>query len=371
MERQKRSSQLARVATAAAALALSAVLAEVALRLLPAGVVVEPNLYRMADGLLLLRRDWSGRHVTPLWDVALSTNSRGFRDFEREPREDEAVVLGLGDSQAFGWGVELEETFFSRIEADLPPVRLLKAAVPGTGTSDQVEMLARFGPAERPRVVLIALFVGNDFVDVERGGSAQYEVVDGFLAHRGEGGGQLRRLAIESRLLQALRAAQFRLGLAPQRKRMWDSWMREYAQVHLLHPPERTRLAIAETIEALDQIVELSRGMGATPLLVAIPRSFQIDPAEAAEMARGLGWAPEELDLEQPQSRLAAWADEQDVAFVDLLEPFRAASRAGGQPLFYTPDAHLTAAGHAVAAQAVRPALAQALASVDAGPQAR
>ena len=43
----------------AAALALSAVLAEIALRLPPSGIVVEPNLYRMAeDGLLLLRPDW-------------------------------------------------------------------------------------------------------------------------------------------------------------------------------------------------------------------------------------------------------------------------------------------------------------------------
>ena len=99
-----------------------------------------------------------------------------------------------------------------------------------------------------------------------------------------------------------------------------------------------------------------------------LPKAEPATPDEAAEMARALGWRPDELDLDQPQGRLAAWAQERGVTFVDLLEPFRAAHRAAGPPLYYSPDAHLTAAGHAVAAQALLPALAQA---VDAGPPAR
>ena len=352
-------------ALAAAAIVLSAGLAEIALRLLPSGMLVEADLYRMADGLLVLRPGVARRHVSPRWDVTLAINSEGLRDFEREPRPGEAVVIGLGDSQAFGWGVELEQTFYSRLEARLsPPIRLIKAAVPGTGTSDQARMLERLAPAHPPRAVLVALFVGNDFVDVARGGSAQYDVVDGFLAHRGaasSGPGWLRRFAIRSRLLQLARAAQFRLGLAPGHARRWDAWMREYAQVHLAHPPDQTEQAFRATLSALDGIDAFCRRSGAALLLAALPRSVQVDPAEAAEMTRALGWTSGEMDLDRPQRVLAEWAGSRGVRFVDLLPAFRQRAEAGGAPLFYTPDAHMTPAGHEAAALAIEPALAELL----------
>jgi lysophospholipase L1-like esterase len=363
--------RIPRAALALTAALLSGVMAELALRLAPAGMVVEADLYRMSDGLLLLRPGMTRRHVTRQWDVTLRINGEGFRDFEREPRENEIVVLGLGDSQAFGWGVELEETFYSRVEAALAPrVRLIKAAVPGTGATDQARLLEWLAPAYRPRAVVLALFVGNDFVDVARGGSAQYDVVGGFLAHRGEaasGPGALRRLAIRSRLLQLLRAAQFRLGFAPEQERRWDAWMREYAQIHLADPPPETDAAYAETLAALDTIEDDCRRSGAKLLLVVLPRSFQVDRAELQEMLRQLGWSRDEIDLDRPQRILAEWAGARGVAYADVLPAFRRHAENGGIPLFYTPDAHMTAAGHAAAATAVEPALADLLIAIPPG----
>jgi hypothetical protein len=363
----RRSNGLTRVsqwAVVFAAVAAALVAAEAALRLAPAGVVVEADIYRMEDGLLLLRPGITRRHITPLWDVALRINAAGFRDWKRAPNG-EAVVLGLGDSQAFGWGVELEDTFFSRLEAGAAPaVRLIKAAVPGTGTSDQARMLEMLAPVYHPRAVVLAFFVGNDFIDVARGGSAQYEVVAGFLAHRGPGAAGpsfLRRAAIRSRLLQLGRAAQFRLGLAPGRQRVWDEWMREYAQVHLKRPPAETEQAFRVTIEALDGIADQCERLESRLLIVVLPRSLQANPGELSETTRALGWRSEEIDLDRPQRALAEWAAGRGVTLVDVRPLFRRQVQGGGGPLFFTPDAHMTPEAHRLTAEAVAPALADLL----------
>lgn len=344
------------VAAAAAALGLAG--AEGVLRLLPSGVVVEADLYRMDNGLLALRPGVTRRHVTPLWDVTLAINEQGFRDFDTSSGNG-ARALGLGDSLAFGWGVELEDALYARLEdAAASPVRLIKAAVPGTGTSDQARLLERALPLYHPRVVVLAFFVGNDFIDVARGGSAQYEVVDGFLTHQaGNPGGSalLRRWAIHSRILQLLRAAQFQLGLAPEHARRWDAWMRDYASIHLKAPPEEIDEAVEATLAALDDIAGQCRRAGARLLLVALPRSFQTGPAEPAEMIRALGWPPEDIDLDRPQRILAEWASKRGVPLVDVLTAFRRHVEEGGDALFYTPDAHMTPEGHRVAARTVQP----------------
>jgi hypothetical protein len=345
-----------------AAVALTLALGEAALRLLPAGLVVEADLYRMQDGLLALRPGITRRHVTPLWDVTLRINDDGFRDFSREPAADEQIVLGLGDSMGFGWGVDLEDSFYARLEAAAAPrVRLIKAAVPGTGTSDQARLLERLLRVHRPRAVVLAFFVGNDFVDVARGGSSQYEVVDGFLTHREAGGGgsaAWRRWAIRSRLLQLLRAAQFHLSLAPAQTRRWDAWMAEYAQVHLRRPPPETEEAFRATLAALDDVADQCERAGARLLLVVLPRSFQADDAELAERMQGLGWTPEDLDLDRPQRILSEWAAGRGVAFVDVLPAFRRSVEEGAEPLFFTPDAHMTPEGHRRTALAISPGFA-------------
>lgn len=353
------SSTILRFAAVAVAVAATLALAELAMRALPSGVVAEADLFRLEDGLLLLRPGIVRRHVTPFWDVTIKIDEAGLRDSGRPAAPGETVVLGLGDSLAFGWGVELEETFYARLEVDAA-VRLINASVPGTGTADQARMLERLMPGSAPRAVLLSLFVGNDFVDVARGGSAQYAVADGFLTHTAPAGdlqGGLRRLAVHSRLLQLLRTAQFRLGASAAPRRYWDEWMREYAEVHLRAPPGRTRSAVAQTSAALERLDEHCRRAGIPWLLIVLPRSYQVDAGEREEMLRALGWRPEELDLDRPQRLVAAWGQERAVDVVDVLPAFRAHAASGGSALFFTPDAHMTAEGHRVVAEAVRPAL--------------
>ena len=284
-------------------------------------------------------------------------------------------VLTLGDSFAFGWGVAFEEAFPSLIEQRLRRTgsgRVLNAAVPGTGPSDQLRLLRKLFPAEKPAVVLMALFVGNDFTDVGRGGAEQFSVEDGLLFRRGLGEGTtrpaetlMRTLARRSRLAQALAPLGRQwFGLmdrAPTGPR-WDEWLREFALVHLVDPPERTRSAIEQTLAVLDETADYCRQRSSRLVVLILPRSYQVYEHESAAMRKALDVSPEQVDLDKPQRIVKAWADGAGVEAVDLLGSFRRhVAKDPDSPLFYFPDAHLTAEGHALAADVVGPVLSTIL----------
>ncbi len=363
--------------------------AEVIVRLFPGSVPrTELDIYRKdAEGNLLLRPSIERRHRTRRWDVTIRTDERGFRTGADSPADsrakratsqaagahaDRAVsVLALGDSFAFGWGVAFEEPFQSLIEQQLRRTvsgRVVNTAVPGAGPSDQLRLLRKLFPSEKPAVVLMALFVGNDFTDVGRGGAEQFVVEDGFLFRHGLGEGTtrpaetlMRTLVRRSRLAQALAPLGRQwLGFvdhAPAGRR-WDEWLREFALVHLVDPPERTRSAIEQTLAVLDETADYCRQRSSRLVLLILPRSYPVYERESAAMREALNVSPEQVDLDKPQRILKAWADRAEVEAVDLLGSFRRhVAKHADSPLFYFPDAHLTAEGHALAADVVAPVL--------------
>ena len=96
-------------------------------------------------------------------------NSAGFRDPERAKRKPQATrrILLLGDSVAWGWGVDDGKRFSDLLEARLGPgVEVCNLAVPGYGTDQQYWTLAERGLAMQPDLVLLC-FVINDVVEVE------------------------------------------------------------------------------------------------------------------------------------------------------------------------------------------------------------
>jgi len=344
-------------------------LAELSLRYaFHAAPQLEMDVYqRGEDGVLRLRPNIVRRHVTQQWDVRLAIDAQGRRDAAPEAAADGPTIVGLGDSIAFGWGVELEDSFLTLLERRLGG-RVIKAGVPGTGTCDQLRLFKSTDFGIEPDLVLAAFFVGNDFIDVVSGGTDRF-AIEGGLARLKDGGetsgwpGLRTRLARSSHLLQLLRAMQLRWLPRPDApsERQWDVWMRRFASVHLRQPPEETLRAFELTTACLDDLESASRERGAKLAVLAIPRSWQIDAAERDEMMRVLSLRPGEIDLDRPQRELAAWAERTDTPYLDLLDAFRARQAPqSARRLYYSPDAHLTPAGHAAAAEAAEEWLRQA-----------
>lgn len=103
---------------------------------------------------------------TTHYGAKASYNSLGLRDREfGEKGADEFRVMVLGDSVAYGIGVEVEETFARRLEPLLGewlgrPVRTLNTGVASYNTAQELASLRKFGQLSPDLVVL--LITNND-----------------------------------------------------------------------------------------------------------------------------------------------------------------------------------------------------------------
>ena len=164
----------------------SLILGEVTLRLFSSGYSpLFLNFYRLDDdGILTLIPNIERRHLTGEFDVTVTTNSEGLRDRSSPVKGENGTILGIGDSMAFGMGVELDQSFYYLAEEALRPsaIRFVKAGIPATGTIDQLKWLQHYGDRYNPRVIVLSFCVFNDFTDNQVGGvPAQFTVRDGVL----------------------------------------------------------------------------------------------------------------------------------------------------------------------------------------------
>jgi lysophospholipase L1-like esterase len=95
--------------------------------------------------------------------VQFRTNSDGFRGPELTGIDGsrDLVIMVLGDSYAFGYGVEEGESFPALLELELSrahaatQVRVVNLGIPGYDTSQELATLREWGPRLRPRIVLL------------------------------------------------------------------------------------------------------------------------------------------------------------------------------------------------------------------------
>jgi GDSL-like Lipase/Acylhydrolase family len=161
---------LGRLGLVAASCAVTLGLFEVALYLVPAFDRAMTRDERHAfspyrpDGRLgfTLRPGVRVRHVDRDFSVTVAVNALSMRgpDRGRSKPAGTARILLLGDSFAFGWGVEQEEAFGARLERLLTervgPVEVLSAAVPGWSTDQHYIYLRTRGLALHPDLILLA-----------------------------------------------------------------------------------------------------------------------------------------------------------------------------------------------------------------------
>lgn len=181
----------------------SLVMAEVILRLLPLPIVQRirsrqqaqvgrreahpPGLYRLDPEVgWTLAPGFSGRFIGTDFDIGVEANPDGLRNRavgDRAP--DTYRILGLGDSFAFGWGVENEDSLFKALERGLNKdsrlsYEVINAGIPGYGTHEALQLLRAVGLDYEPDLVILAFYEGNDYRN--NGDSPRRRVIeDGYL----------------------------------------------------------------------------------------------------------------------------------------------------------------------------------------------
>lgn len=110
-------------------------------------------------------------HFAGPWALGafVETNSIGLRDRDYGPNTgNEIRILSLGDSYAFGFGVELSDSYAKVLERKLSEslpevdVSVINGAVSGYSTHQQILMFDKLFPLVKPDFVLATFVGGND-----------------------------------------------------------------------------------------------------------------------------------------------------------------------------------------------------------------
>ncbi len=121
--------------------------------------------------------------------IRVQANADGLRDADYGKKQDGMFrILGLGDSFAFGWGVELPESFYKVLETNLNSTpgkkkkfEVVNAGIPGFGTFEAVALTKSIGLKYEPDIVILAFYEGNDYSNNGQAPRAR-EIREGYLA---------------------------------------------------------------------------------------------------------------------------------------------------------------------------------------------
>ena len=297
----------------------------------------------------------SGVHRHPDFAARVEINARGLRDRDYP----EARVPGLcrmlvvGDSFAWGFGVQREEIWHERIELRHPDWEIVNAGVAGYATDQELLYLEHRGLALRPDVVLL-LFHPNDLLEnAEHATSGYYKP---YFERGADGSLALRQVPVPT-------------GSLEQRVDRWLHF-RTYLLYRLYHA--RKFIAAAREERAARAVAD------ERPQAAAQDR-----PADAPPRERRLAEPPpgalDKYDVElaltlELLGRIDALVRERGARFLVAIVPFSSASRVrleeglrarriahvGLDPAFrrqrdvrFPGDPHWTPHGHAIAADAV------------------
>lgn len=343
----------------------------------------------------------SGRYISAYGEyrVLLRMNSLGFRDVEHPMEKPPGVyrILFLGDSFTEAKEVELEQTYWRRLQAALPEmpdgrrVEAVNMAISGYGTGQQFLVLQNIGLAWKPDLVVLAM---TDFTDVwnnsryldclSDGRDPEYPMkpyfdptsgtlqIHPFTVHDMDQGplGFFRRNFQTYMYLRNLTVANpglmrlaWKLGfvrtppapaeVSPRHPVYLDLYRPDLeADTHWVDAWSLTRRLILEIDRAC-------REAGSEFLLMRIPYVPQIYESRREDLARRY---PDirslSMDWDRPGKVLTPFIAEHGIPHLDLFPPFQqAATVRPEESLYFYHDHHLSPEGHRVVAESLKEVL--------------
>lgn len=326
----------------------------------------------------------SGRLLSPEFDIEISINRDGLRDFDypRQKPVGAQRILLFGDSFVEGWGIRHEDTVAKvmerRLRADSRSVpsgtaEVINFGVAGYGTDQALLLFDKQGRHYQPDRV-IAFFYVNDLwnnalsrgIGSERGFKPRFRIAeDGDLELSGVPVRRTRfwdRMKDDQETSWSTRIESYLnrhwhlyvlLGktLAPAPARLPPSRQGDfYGALYGSDPGGRYGELWVLTARVIAALRDAVRSSGAQLLLVYVPAIVQIEE-ENWRMKRDLHELTGDFDLTKPNRYLAQIASREKIPLLDLYEPFRREALKGRT--LYFRDSHWNVAGHALAAEKI------------------
>jgi hypothetical protein len=246
-----------------------------------------------------------------------SVNSQGYWDdeFHTDDAPTALRVAALGDDAVLCG--DAHSNFLAQVERLLPGVDVLNF---GLREASPREYAAQFRSAVapcRPDIVLVFFSVGTDVTEAPP--------LPGPFDWRG--------LHLVQRSLGLVQAAPFHCdgprGCAAEEAPAADANGIDSAarmlQVCRVPVPEKVQLCWRAALAHLDRVVCHCSDAGVVPTLVIVPGEFQIDERLCRSLCRRAGYRrADQIDIDLPQRRLAAYAKDRRLHLVDLLPHMRA-----------------------------------------------
>ena len=281
-----------------------------------------------------------------------NTDNYGFRNPKTWPPRADIVVVG--DSLAFGYGVDDEQSWTSLLERKLGTLTVINLALIGSGPQQYQRVYETFGADLEPKLLIVGFFPDNDLRDAEKfarwtqlGAKGNYDAFRLF--------GQYE-FSLRRGLIAIIRTSYFFTLLREARSSLRDRHMLQGRTVTLADGSEiqlvssrfhlqkrlmqQDNLGLRLTIEAFRNLKKLTAPKSAELLILIFPSK------EATYLP---------IFSDEPRDILGRFKQKLAKLGIDYLDltPFFQERAAKGEMLFYTVDGHPNQRGYQLVADVV------------------
>jgi hypothetical protein len=299
------------------------------------------NLFEDRDEIAYLRSNAVGTHDTAEFRVAVRGNEQGYRLGTWPSRTGRGrKVMLLGDSFAFGWGVEAEESAAALVNRDSEH-SVYNLGIPGDCVIQETQRAGQFMATPRQIDTAILLLYDNDIDEAISFGLAE--------RHAGDGGRfDARQLLLRLHVVRlGARAAQ-RLGLSSllgRADRAAEAAGREYRRLFraqatgFFDSPEWASVA-----KRYDKLLgDMGQRNCEMAVVRIVPLALLNEERTNASLAALGGRTAADYDLGSLDRRLTELCAKHQASYHVF--------NAGSEDCFFQRDMHLNAKGHAKLAQ--------------------
>src|SRR3989344_3928729 len=269
------------------------------------------------------------------------------------------------------------------------PVESLNFSIEGQGTLDEFNTYLKFGQKVNPQIVILWMFLGNDFYDnvldiYEDGGSgvprAQRDqvasVTENTRTQQREEPGLITNMIRHSEVARLAREKISEAGLGPYFYSFFEKIGIAKFVFHVTIasrplPPqltifttgvddEKNSISVERTKEYLKEFSKKVTDDGKKFFVVMIPAHFQVDDDSRERFLLSLlhantlsAKAKDSFDPLQPNRLLKEVLNDLSIPFLDLADPFTKVCSGGDCPIYICNLCHLSSKGHRLAAELV------------------